>query len=62
MQIVSEEESRRWNAEVERLRKSESREDQVMSILMDLEIGRSGNGGDSARAKAKAICELFQKT
>jgi hypothetical protein len=62
MMIVSEEESRKWKAEVDRLYASESMEDKVMAILMDLNIGRSGNGGDSARAKAKAICELFQKT
>jgi len=58
MQIVSEEESRRWKAEVERLRASKSVEDQIVAILMDLEIGGSGNSGDSVRAKARAICEL----
>lgn len=61
MQIVSEEESRRWKAEVDRLYASKSMEDKVLAILMDLKIGGSGNGGDSARAKAKAICELFKR-
>jgi hypothetical protein len=61
MQIVSEEESRKWKEEVERLYASPNLEDKVMAILMDLNIGRSGNGGDSARAKARAICELFKK-
>lgn len=58
MQIVSEEESKRWKAEIQRLRASESAEDRIVAILMDLEIGGSGNSGDPARAKARAICEL----
>lgn len=61
MQIVSEEESKRWKAEVQRLRASSDMEDQVVAIMMDLNIGAFGNGATSARAKAKAICELMNR-
>jgi hypothetical protein len=61
MQIVSEEESRRWREEVKHLQNSASLEDRVVSILMDLAIGGSGNGGELARAKAKAICKMFEQ-
>jgi len=53
MQIVSEEDSRRWREEVKHLRQSASLEDRIVAIMMDLEIGGSGNGGDPARAKAR---------
>ena len=62
MQIVSEEESRRWREEVKHLRQSASIEDRVVAILMDLEIGGRGDGGEPARAKAAAICRLFQQS
>jgi len=60
MQIVSEEESRRWKEEVKFLSQSASLEDRIVSIMMNLEIGGSGNGGDPARAKAKAILKMFE--
>lgn len=61
MEIVSDEESKRWQAEMEGLYRSEKLRDQVTAILMDLGIGGSGNSGDSARAKATAICGLVGK-
>jgi len=60
MQIVSEEDSRRWREEVKHLRQSASLEDRIVAIMMGLEIGGSGNGGDPARAKAKAILKMFE--
>lgn len=59
MQMVPEEEQRRWQAEMETLYKSSKKEDQVLAILMDLKIGGAGDCGQSAKAKAKAICDLF---
>lgn len=61
MQVVSEEESRRWKEEVKHLRNSASLEDRVVAILMDLEIGGSGNSGEPARTKARAICKMFEQ-
>ena len=61
MQIVSEEDSRRWKEEVKHLHHSTSLEDRVVAILMDLEVGGSGNSGEPARAKAAAICKLFEQ-
>lgn len=60
LQAVSEEDSRRWNREVELLSQSASLEDRVVSILMDLKVGGSGNGGDSSRAKAAAILKMLR--
>lgn len=61
MQIVSEEESRRWNAEMDLLYRSASLEDRAVAIMMDLKIGGSGYSGDKAREKVKAILALLQK-
>lgn len=60
MQGASEEESRRWDREVELLSQSSSLEDRVVSILMDLKVGGSGRGGDSSRAKAAAILKMLR--
>lgn len=61
IQMVSDEESKRWQAEMEGLYRSGCLEDRVVAILMDLKIGNRGDSGDGARAKAKAICSLVSE-
>lgn len=62
MQVVSEEESRRWNAEMDLLYRSASLEDRVVAIMMDMKIGGGGYSGDRAREKAKAILAFLEQS
>lgn len=61
IQGVTEEESRRWNAEMDLLYRSASLEDRVVAIMMDLKIGGTGHSGDKAREKAKAFLALLEQ-
>jgi hypothetical protein len=60
MQIVPEEESKRWKEEVKHLYQSASLEDRIVAVMMDLEVGGSGSSGEPARAKAREILKMFE--
>jgi len=58
---VTKEEKQKWDNRVEELYNSLSPEDQIVAILMDLNIGHSGEREEVARTKAKAILERFKQ-
>jgi hypothetical protein len=59
--LMTSEEQGAWVDEQIFLSKSASLEDRGVSIMMDMRIGGEGHSGDCARAKVKALLEMFRR-
>jgi hypothetical protein len=59
---MSEDQVSKWNTQVATLKASNSLEDKIAGILMDMNVGSSGFPFEVSKEKAKAILELLGKS